>query len=336
MQAILAIMVVMVALFAVIKAPSKFNVINREKVNEIVREDVGINNEAIRQVDDFQRGFNERSGQFVAVVSSTSGDARATSTVKTETSSVAKKEKEQTVSQEKTEPQPSSSEQGASQPAADPSNAEILGPVNSYKSIFSANKEKVPPAGESAHVLRSGSGKVLITAPHAVNHIREGSTKIVDYCTGPIAKALSDLTGAHLLYLNYYSRDPNYYDDTSFKEALANFVPSNNIKLVVDIHGAADSHGWDVDLGDINGASLLNFKDLASVATGFFNQYGIANVSKNDFSGGERQNTVTKFVSEKLKVDAMQFEIARKYRCETDEQTAAVIKALKRIVDKYK
>ena len=176
----------------------------------------------------------------------------------------------------------------------------------------------------------------MITAPHAVNHIRDGSAKIVDYCTGPIAKALSDLTGAHLLYLNYYSRDPNYYDDTSFKEVLASFVPNNNIKLVVDVHGAADSHGWDVDLGDINGASLIQFKDLASVVTGFFQQYGISNISRNDFSGGGTQDTVTKFVSLQLKVDAMQFEIARKYRCETDERTAVLVKALKKIVDEYK
>lgn len=365
MQAILAILVVFVAFMAAVTMPSKISIIDKDKVNEIIRKDIGLDDKSIKQIEDFQKDFNERSKQPLDASGGVSNPSQSVKKTETPAAGNAPEQKTQGVtlaqnSGQTTQGQTSTQNlvqqpaevptsqnqmqqtqaQNQTQPTtqivSDPTNAEIIDLVNSYKPVFAANKEKLPPDGESTYVLRLGSGKVLITASHAVNHIREGSIKIVDYCTGPITKALSDLTGAHLLYLNYYSRDPNYYDDMPFKDALSGFVQSNGVKLVIDIHGASDDHGWDVDLGDINGASLLSFKDLASVATGFFNQYGIGNVSRNDFAGGEGQNTVTKFVSSKLKVDAMQFELARKYRCETDEKTAAIVKALKRIVDKYK
>ena len=44
MRAILAILVVVVALIAAVTAPSKFNIINKNKVNEIVSEDKGLDN----------------------------------------------------------------------------------------------------------------------------------------------------------------------------------------------------------------------------------------------------------------------------------------------------
>ncbi len=331
MQAILTIFAAFAAFIVFVSAPSKFNLLIKNKANEVVQENGDFGIGAIKQTEDFQKNFRDSGIVVVApgkdvsrieVVAVEVTDQRGT--------------RVQTQAQTQASDPEVLEEQGLAAPVSDIGSAEIMSLINAYKPIFAANKEKAPPAGEDAHVLRLGSGRVLITAPHAVNHIRNGSAKIVDYCTGPIAKALSDLTGAHLLYLNYYSRDPNYYDDTSFKEVLANFVPDNDIKLVVDIHGAADSHGWDVDLGDINGASLIRFKDLASVVTEFFRQYGINNISRNDFSGGGGQDTVTKFVSLHLNVDAMQFEIARKYRCETDERTVAAVRALKKIVEEYK
>lgn len=207
--------------------------------------------------------------------------------------------------------------------------------IKKYKPIFAANKEKLTPPGEKDYILKTGTGKVLLTAPHAVNHIRNGMVKINEYCTGPIVSVLSELTGAHILYLNYYSQDPNYYDDTPFKQALADFILSQNIKLVLDIHGAKDDYGWDIDLGDINGTSLINYKDLKQNLSDIFKKNGIYNISNNYFPGGEEQNTIVKFISSRFKIDAMQMEIAKKYRCEDDEKTAALVKALGEIITQY-
>ena len=215
------------------------------------------------------------------------------------------------------------------------SDSDLISKIKSYKPIFTEHKDMETPSGSKQYVFLDGTGKVLLSAPHAVNHIREGSVKINDYCTGPIANTLHDITGAPLIYLNYKSQDPNYYDDTEYKETLGKFLDEHpEIELVIDIHGAAESHDWDVDLGTMNGNSMIKFKDLESKITGFMNSNGINTVSSNDFTAAG-QNTITKFSAGKNR-DAVQIEINRKFRCSTDGDDTKILRALEDVVEYYR
>lgn len=215
------------------------------------------------------------------------------------------------------------------------SGSEITSRLADLNKPFIANKNTSAPSDAESYVLESGSGKVLISAPHSANQIREGNTKDVDYCTGAIAKLLKERTGAHLIYFPYKSTDPNYYDNVPYKKALAAYLAEHSeINLVLDIHGADRSRPWDIDLGDMNGKSLFKFKDLSGTLEEIFKANGINTISRNFFAG-EYQATVTKFVAARNK-DAVQIEINRAYRCDEESKNYKLINSLYQTIKKYK
>jgi len=208
---------------------------------------------------------------------------------------------------------------------------QVLQNLESYKPFFTAHNALTAPVGEKTYVFEQGTGKVLLTAPHAVDHIREGSVKESDYCTGPIVKVLKDLTGVPIMYLQYQSDDPNYYDSTEFKSALGEYLSSHpEIVLVLDIHGADLSRDFDVDLGDMNGGSLFELKTLPSQMEAIFKVHGIPTISHNFFSAAEQQ-TVTKYVAGR-KINAMQVEINRRYRCTDPANDIVLLRSLEEII----
>ncbi|HAZ16998.1 MAG TPA: hypothetical protein DCY49_03790 [Candidatus Jacksonbacteria bacterium] len=206
--------------------------------------------------------------------------------------------------------------------------------------MFSANQNTATPSGSQPFAWQIGAGAVVLTAPHAVNHIRDGSIKTVDYCTGPLARVLGDITGAPVLYQQYKDIDPNYEDATPFKTSLSSYLTAHQeVTLVFDIHGASETHDWDIDLGTMNGISFPHFPTIVTAMTQTFTANGITNISNNDFTGGSladsSQKTVTRFVVVNGK-DAIQIEANRRYRCDTDSQTLAYIHAMTAIINQYR
>ena len=58
--------------------------------------------------------------------------------------------------------------------------------------------------GSRHFVIRKGRIPVMISAPHAVNHFREGKIKYADMLTGGIAEYLQEQTGCHLICATRY------------------------------------------------------------------------------------------------------------------------------------
>ncbi len=217
---------------------------------------------------------------------------------------------------------------------SDPNILSGISLVNASKQFFSERQAMPTPADQIPFVIEQGSGKVLITAPHSTNQIRNGSVKLVDYCTGPIAKAVAKITGVTVMYQQYQDTDPNYYDDTPFKKALGEYLETHpEVTTVFDIHGAAEAQGFDIDLGDMKGASLVNNKNLATEVEALLKARGILQISHNFFTA--MSATDTRFASSKGR-DALQFEINRTYRCSTSDATSRLVDAFVDIVNKYK
>lgn len=213
------------------------------------------------------------------------------------------------------------------------SDTQILENIDDYDSHFYQNKNLKTPNGEESYQIIEGSGKVLLTAPHTVNHIRKGRTKLREVCTGAYAEVLHDLTNAPVIYMNYKDIDSNYYDDTEFKFALSNYLDEHpEIKIVFDMHGASSTRPFDIDLGTMNGKSLNNKWFLPYLMKRYFKRENIKDISFNHFSAAY-QDTVTKFVSKRGLV-AVQIEINREFRCGEDEKTLDFVKSMKNIIER--
>ncbi|GAA4705550.1 hypothetical protein APR04_001901 [Promicromonospora umidemergens] len=145
---------------------------------------------------------------------------------------------------------------------------------------------------------------VVVTAPHATNHERVGTTKVADRGTGGLAVLLGELTGCTVLVASTTPGDANYDEEHPFKERLAALRPS----VVIDLHGMRTRAASDVDLGTGSGpvpsgvVAALDNSDLR--------------VTTNEVFDAMRPTTVTSF-AQTLGVAAVQVEIGAHLRLPT-------------------
>jgi hypothetical protein len=113
--------------------------------------------------------------------------------------------------------------------------------------------------------------KVIITAPHAVVHWRDGTEWVNQVYTGPLAMQLAKQQQGQALVLakSTSGEAPNFYPNSPFKQRLlklATIEPRpigdgywEHLPLVVlDLHGIPASWEWDMYIGTGRGTTLRN------------------------------------------------------------------------------
>lgn len=179
---------------------------------------------------------------------------------------------------------------------------------------FYKTDKKINPRQESPFKYLPGNIPVLVSAPHAVRHVRQRKIKKSDEYTGAIAYLLNQLTGCHALAVTkIYGGDPNFNSPCIYKDHLKELCANHPISLVLDLHGAGSDHEFDVDLGIMAGESLLGHTKTLNMIIKHFRAGGLSRVSQNYFAAAG-PNTITRFVSQELGIPAIQIEINRKYR----------------------
>lgn len=174
-----------------------------------------------------------------------------------------------------------------------------------------------PPAGEREFGYAFGRLPILLSAPHGAAHQRNGRLKAEDDFTAGMVRLVAEQTGAHALYLRYRSStDANFDAGAPFKQFLAGVIRRNRIRFVLDVHGAAAYRDFGLALGTLNGTSCpREYRLILSVLQRFGIQENGPWLRRLDLDetfpavGGEGQETITRFVSQRLRVPAAQFEI---------------------------
>ena len=89
-------------------------------------------------------------------------------------------------------------------------------------------------AGHRDRLVRTASrpGGVVVTAPHAVPHVRDGVTKRADMWTGGLALLLAERSGAAAVVETSGYGDPSWEPEHAFKDAVAALEPL----VVLDLH----------------------------------------------------------------------------------------------------
>lgn len=118
---------------------------------------------------------------------------------------------------------------------------------------------------EQPRILHGGVSGILISAPHAVTHDREGKKKRADRGTGGLAITLNSLTETGYVVETSGNRDPAWDISHPFKDAVQALAP----RLIIDVHGMKKSPHVDIDLGrgqffgDVEDKLVRNFQNLA-------------------------------------------------------------------------
>jgi hypothetical protein len=109
---------------------------------------------------------------------------------------------------------------------------------------------------EPEYRYTAGTRPILISAPHGAAHTRNGNSKDEDEFTAGMARLVGELTSAHVLdSRRKYATDPNADSIAPYKKYLQEIISKNQIRFVIDLHGAKDSRSFGIALGSMHGKS---------------------------------------------------------------------------------
>lgn len=182
------------------------------------------------------------------------------------------------------------------------------------KKIFD-NEQKRKQNKEKSFEIINGSIPIILSAPHSVKQTRNGKIKEAEGETGAIVQILAEKTGAYAIYKTYNNNDDANYDiyNNLYKEELKQIIESNNIKLLLDLHGAKYESNFDVEIGTDDGKNINDVK-LVEILKDSFNKNGIKNVKENEKFKASTIHTISKYISENTGISCVQIEIAGQFR----------------------
>lgn len=161
------------------------------------------------------------------------------------------------------------------------------------------------------YIMKIGLLPVIITAPHGVKQKKEdGTIKLSEPFTKAIAMYVANnLNTSFLIKTKDTGIDANSDNKEVFKETLLQIIKTQNIKLLIDLHGSKKERDFDIEFGTLNNlsADYSTVKELEDA----FKEHGIKNVIYNDpFKGGG----ITRYIYGNTDIDVIQIEINRKFR----------------------
>lgn len=160
-------------------------------------------------------------------------------------------------------------------------------------------------------IFKIGSIPVLFTAPHTMEQVHsDGYIKNSEPFTKAIALYLNKkCDSSYLVKIKDTGLDSNRDNHDEFKKLLFDVVKENNIKLVIDLHGADHNRDFDVEFGTMNNLSA-DYTTLKELEEAFVHN-GIVNIKYNEpFKGG----AITQYLYNIKDVDVIQIEINGRYR----------------------
>lgn len=184
------------------------------------------------------------------------------------------------------------------------------------------------------YIAKVEDSPILLTAVHTMEQrLEDGKLKYAEPYTKAIAMYVANETNSSYLIKNQDTGiDSNHTSDDSFKRMMIDQIKDNNIKLVIDFHGASIARYFDIELGNLNNLST-DYSTIYELVDAF-NENGVLNVKINEpFKGG----CVTQKVYFETNCDVVQVEINMKYRDITNiEKMYKVCSSLIDFINQYR
>lgn len=175
--------------------------------------------------------------------------------------------------------------------------------MNDITNALVANTEEI--------ITKKGAFPILLTSIHSMNQLKEdGSIKPSEHFTKEVALYLAEKCNISCMIKNSDTGfDPNRTETDEFKTTLNKFVKENNIKLVLDLHGAKLEREFDVELGTMNNLSA-DYSTIMELKEAF-EENGLSEVEINSpFKGGK----LTQSLFFETDAEIIQIETNYKYR----------------------
>ena len=164
---------------------------------------------------------------------------------------------------------------------------------------------------QDVYISKIGTVPILFTAAHTMTQFFDnGTIKLAEPYTKAICMYLNQhCNTSYLIKIKDTGMDSNRDNHDDFKKELVKIVRDNNIKLVIDLHGAKMERNFDIEFGTLNNltADFSTIKELEEA----FLENNITNIEHNEpFKGG----AITQYLYNFKDVDVIQLEINGRFR----------------------
>lgn len=188
---------------------------------------------------------------------------------------------------------------------------------------FSCNSYRGLPEAPAFEIV-AGELPAIVSAPHAVTHLRGGRPKPSDDYTGAMALTIAREVGCHAIVASRFdgcdpNRDP--LERSAYKQALVEYVRKQGIRLLVDLHGMVAASSALVALGTADGVTVAARPEVSDIAAGILRErlaplaerYGRP-VEVDGALAARGPSTVCRVVSERCGIPCLQIEIVTQLR----------------------
>lgn len=173
-----------------------------------------------------------------------------------------------------------------------------------YMDFFCSDKER-----ESFELLE-GIGRIMISAPHSAEQIREGKIKSAEYETGVMAKCLHDELNCPVIYKTCNCNDDANYDkNCRYKQTLKNYIDDHKIEYLLDLHELNHTRSMDINLGTGLGKNIKNDPSILTLTEGAFADAGFDSIIIDEPFAATFPYTVSAYISRECGIACLQVEI---------------------------
>ena len=192
----------------------------------------------------------------------------------------------------------------------------LLKKINYYNNHMIEQGKKAKEKGGNSFAIIEGQVPIIISAPHCVEQTREGRVKSSEGETGAIAQYVAKKTQCYCIYKTYNNNDDANYDiyNNPYKEEIKKLINKNNIKLLLDLHGASYENEFDIELGTGEGKNLQGKQYLIDELKINFIKNNIKKITVDTKFKAISEHTISRSISQKTKIPCVQIEINGKYR----------------------
>lgn len=160
------------------------------------------------------------------------------------------------------------------------------------------------------YVVLKGDKKVMFSAPHAVEQTRDGKIKYAETETGEIARTLNAMGYPCIIKTQNLGDDANFDLESDYKKVLVEFVRTNGIEAVIDLHELSPNREQAICLGT-GGEECLNLlgsHDMEQQLKEHFQQH-FEVVSVNIPFGAKGEGTISRYISSRCNIPCVQIEM---------------------------
>ncbi len=203
------------------------------------------------------------------------------------------------------------------------------------RQLFKQYEEDFSIEREESFVLIKGSGAVMISAPHSVAQTRNGNRKRPEEQTGPLAKMLHNELNCPVIYKTKNCGDDANYDlQSGYKDAIVEYISTNNVDFLLDLHLLSAKRDIVIDIGTGMYNNVLDNR-CVDIAVDAFVTRGFCPVEIDKPFAAKSPRTISAYVANKCKISCLQIEINSKvvYDAFDTERIEDVYAALKEIVE---